>query len=257
MHRLRGNAAKKLWPPRIPFRVESVVGAARALLSTYGFYRSAATGQAVDGQGNPIPWYTYPAIEYLAGLDWSEKRVWEYGAGNSTLWWAQRAARIVTVEHDNQWLARLDRELRRRGLTNVEFVHWASHHVEQYVQALAVRPESGFDVIVIDGMAREECAHVAAERVATDGVIVLDNSHWCPHSCAYLRERRDGAGGSRFIQVDFHGLQPIVGEASTTTLFLARDFTARPVHGRQPAVPIGGRDYVWDGPPAGRRVHQR
>ena len=29
----------------------------------------------VDKEGNPLPWYTYPAIEYLAQFDYSQKMI--------------------------------------------------------------------------------------------------------------------------------------------------------------------------------------
>ena len=33
-----------------------------------------------DRDGNPIPWYTYPAIEYLSQFDYSDKKIFERGA---------------------------------------------------------------------------------------------------------------------------------------------------------------------------------
>lgn len=34
----------------------------------------------IDRDGNPIPWYTYPAIEYLSQFDVTDKDVFEFGA---------------------------------------------------------------------------------------------------------------------------------------------------------------------------------
>ena len=39
----------------------------------------------LDRNGNPIPWYTYPAIEYLSQFDYSRKTIFEFGCGNSSL----------------------------------------------------------------------------------------------------------------------------------------------------------------------------
>ena len=34
-------------------------------------------------------------------------KVFEYGAGNSSLWWAARVAEVVSVEHDAAWAGRV------------------------------------------------------------------------------------------------------------------------------------------------------
>lgn len=44
----------------------------------------------VDRDGNPLPWYTYPAIEYLSQFDYGEKTIFEFGCGYSSLFWAER-----------------------------------------------------------------------------------------------------------------------------------------------------------------------
>ena len=57
----------------------------------------------LDRNGNPIPWYTYPAIEYLSQFDYSRKTIFEFGCGNSSLFWASRAERVVSIEDNLQW----------------------------------------------------------------------------------------------------------------------------------------------------------
>lgn len=46
----------------------------------FGFLRTTLTRKCQDAAGNWLPWYTYPAIEYLKQLDFSQKTVFEYGA---------------------------------------------------------------------------------------------------------------------------------------------------------------------------------
>ena len=45
----------------------------------YGFKNSVEKGKPIDKNNNPIPLYTYPAIEYLQSLDFSKKRIFEIG----------------------------------------------------------------------------------------------------------------------------------------------------------------------------------
>ncbi|MGZ6148207.1 MAG: hypothetical protein ACXWNP_19785, partial [Vulcanimicrobiaceae bacterium] len=73
------------------------------LAFAYGQSLSIHTNEAVDERGNPIPWYTYPAIEFLTNLDFSKKSVLEYGSGNSSLWWARRSLRTAAIEDDKAW----------------------------------------------------------------------------------------------------------------------------------------------------------
>src|SRR3954447_8579526 len=79
--------------------------AARILWRDYGHLASVRAGRAVDRDGNPLPWYSYPAIEYLRQLDFRTKTVFEYGSGMSTLFWASVACRVVSVEDDERWFA--------------------------------------------------------------------------------------------------------------------------------------------------------
>src|SRR5688500_6442274 len=55
--------------------------AAYSLLFDYAHLSSVQRQAAVDAKCNPVPWYTYPAIEYLKQLDFKDSTVFEYGSG--------------------------------------------------------------------------------------------------------------------------------------------------------------------------------
>ena len=69
----------------------------------FGIERSIDEEVCEDRDGNPIPWYTYPAIEYLAQFDYSDKKIFEYGCGNSSLFWAARAESVTSIEDNPEW----------------------------------------------------------------------------------------------------------------------------------------------------------
>ena len=46
-----------------------------------GGYHSYLERKPQDNNKNPIPWYTYSAIEFLRQLDFSNSHVFEYGSG--------------------------------------------------------------------------------------------------------------------------------------------------------------------------------
>ncbi len=200
-----------------------LVGVTKRLMLDYGYVRSLRGGAPVQGKGDPVPWYTFPAIEYLQGLDLSGRRVFEFGAGNSTLFWQARAASVVSVETDPEWYE----QLRPRIAANGTLI--LCHDRDEYLAEIT-RHEP-FDVIVVDGLWRKPTARAALRHLAPGGMIVLDNADWFPHSHAVLRE----AG---LVEIDLHGLGPIGRYAWTTSIFLDRGADFWSTAG--PPTPIGG-----------------
>jgi hypothetical protein len=186
-----------------------------------------------------VPWYTYPAIEYLKQLDFSRSRVFEYGSGNSTRFWASAAAQVVSVEDDERWYLKLRAELPANCHLMLE------RDLAAYVETIDAYP-GGFDVIVVDGAARGgtrlRCARKAVRRLRPGGMVILDNSDWLPESARLLRE-------ADLIQVDMTGFVPIAGHTQTTSLFLHREFRIQPKSGRQPMPGPGAVPNVWEHPP--------
>ena len=72
-----------------------------------GYYRSAFKQKAVQKNGQPLPWYTYPAIDFLKFRNYDDKRILEFGGGQSTLWWANKAESVVTLEGDQDWFNKI------------------------------------------------------------------------------------------------------------------------------------------------------
>lgn len=166
----------------------------------------------VDGQKNFQPWLTYPLIEHLNGLDFSDKHVFEFGAGASTMYWSKRAKHVVSVEFDSAWY-----ELLKEAVPgNVTLLHESNGH--RFSVAPKQFPARRFDVVVIDGAERYRCAQSALEVLAPGGMIILDNAEWYPNAANLLV----GAG---LIEVRFSGFGPINAFTSTSSIFLSRDFS--------------------------------
>jgi hypothetical protein len=140
-----------------------------------------------------LAWWSYPAMrrvdEFLS--ERPEARIFEYGAGASTVWLAKRAAQIDSVEHDSRWAesvremlagtvdnaklhvvpptaATVDTTVRsgRVGHTDLDFANYVS----------TIDEVGGpFDLIVVDGRARVDAFRRALDHLTDDGVVVFDN----------------------------------------------------------------------------------
>jgi hypothetical protein len=186
----------------------------------FGQMKSMRKQLPVDHEGNPVPWFTYPAIEYIKQLDLSSVRVFEFGSGFSTLYWAKHCKQVVSVEDDQIWYNRLKPQLS----PNVEYIFAANK--EEYVNSIT-KQEGTFDLIVNDGIYRLDAAKAARPKLANDGFVILDNSDWCVKTSAYYRE-------CDLIEVDMSGLGPVNTTAWTTSFYFTRNVKLKPAHERQP-----------------------
>jgi hypothetical protein len=160
----------------------------------------------VDRYKCPLPWYTYPAIEYLQQLDFSECDVFEFGSGNSSKFWSERAHTVTSVESDPYWYDAQTLELP----SNLVLLFRTD--MEEYVNAIHHQPDKFYDVIIIDGRYRYNCAVEALKRLKNGGIIILDNSDWFPNTAKLLRD-------NGFTQIDFIGIGPINSYAWCTSIF--------------------------------------
>jgi len=202
-------------------------------LLAYGHFASQRAGRPVDRAGQPLPWYTYPAIEYLNTIDLRDRHVFEFGSGNSSLFWADRASSVTSIEHDAPWFETIKKSTRaNQTLLLVE-------DREAYVDSLRASGRK-YGVIVVDGERRERCARAAIDALEDDGFIVFDNADWWPGATALLR-------AADLIQVDFTGFGPANQYVWTTSLFLRRNVRIRPARERMPEYGVGALRQVHQG----------
>lgn len=195
------------------------------LSKKYGQYHSIKHWKCLDASGAPIPWYTYPATEYLGNIDFSARSVFEFGSGFSTLWWSRRAETVMSVEHDQAWYANVLTTLPSNAKTLLR------QDEENYVNSIK-ETATEYDVIIIDGQFRDQCARALQECLKHDGLIILDNSDWYKDTAKYIR---DSMG---LLQVDFHGFGPINNYTWTTSLFFSLTSKIEPLGGIQPHYSI-------------------
>jgi len=181
----------------------------RSAIVQRGWRESRREGLPVGSRGEPLPWYTYPAISFLSDRVPASAMVFEYGMGNSTLWWASRVERVVSVEHDQAWFDRL--QLQRPE--NVQARCWPETS-DEYVEA-ASSPDRGIDILVNDGRRRNECIVNAVAGLSAGGCVVWDNSERPEYRPAFDFLEDQGFSG----RIDFTGMGPINAYEWCTTIF--------------------------------------
>jgi hypothetical protein len=228
-----------------------------AYLKPLGWDRSIVSHQAEDRDG-PVPWITYPALRMLERVVRPHFKVFEYGAGNSSLWWAARVDDVVSVEHDPAWAemvagrapANLRVVPRPMGAAiagpggSLVATFLAAHPdpplsgdpardaadglvwepFAAYLAELACFPVGWFDVVVVDGMARAPAAWMAAQLVKPDGFVVFDNADRWQYNSGY-----QALAAAGFARLDFYGTRPILVDESCTAIF-ARSLDWARVH---------------------------
>ena len=195
----------------------------------YAQFKTIKEWNCIDNDGNEIPWYTYPAIEYLNNLDFLAKQVFEFGSGNSSTFWSKKSKKVVSIEHDKDWYEKVN-----ANLNNNQTLLYKEDNNE-YENSLLIQGEK-FDVIIIDGIRRTECSKVVGDflnKESSDGyMVILDNADWYKETSKYLREELN------LIEVDFHGFGPINSYTWTTSIFLSRNFNFKPINNSQPNFSI-------------------
>jgi len=176
-----------------------------------GYVRSSLKRAAVTKTGEPIPWYTYPSIDFLKVRDFKKRNILEFGGGQSTLWWAKRAEKVITLEGDQDWYF----YLKNKCPKNVELHHviQQSRHesVKSVNRVLNSNKYTSFDVIIIDGLYRENMIPISMQLLSIDGIIICDDSE----NYSFHELFKD----TGLMRVDFFGNVPGVILPHTTSIY--------------------------------------
>ena len=191
-----------------------------------GQTRRGADGNCIDAEGNPIPWMTYPSIDFLDSFDLSACRVFEFGSGSSTLFWAERCRSVCSVEHSECWFEKMRKHVCER-ITLTKQTDLSKYPDE-------IHKHGQFDIIIIDGAERMRCVRAALTHVKEGGIVILDNSEWYRNSCAFLREEG-------FFQMDFCGFTPLNSFTAMTSIFAKTPISFPYKQRRESWAPIGGK----------------
>ena len=114
------------------------------------------------------PWISYDAQRLLQSHLTPLSRVLEFGSGMSTMWYAQHAGHVVSIEDDRNWYDAIGVTIRRQSNVDYRFAANATEYVSF--------PDGPYDLIMIDGSFRAECVEASLASLAPSGILYLDNS---------------------------------------------------------------------------------
>jgi hypothetical protein len=118
------------------------------------------------------------AVERLDELMRPTWWVLEFGSGTSTAWYAERAARVVSLEDDPVWLEEVRRRTSRLGPNRCDLRLVA---LSDFPAVTGEFTPATFDLVIIDGnegegVTRGDCAAAARPLVKPGGFVVVDDS---------------------------------------------------------------------------------
>jgi hypothetical protein len=184
------------------------LGFAFSALSKRGFFRDPSEGVLAPGA---LPLLTWPFLDFLEHLELNGSALLELGAGNSTLWFAERFGKVRSFETDPAFHG----ALAPRVPANVKLELVARAALES-----ADIEYGGEDWVLVDFAGKRTSFmrrfFEKVRRAEGPSAVVLDNADWYRRGAATLRE----AG---YFEIPFYGFKSGQLWLSCTSLFIDRE----------------------------------
>lgn len=187
--------------------------------ASQGWFDSVAASAPIGKLGEPVPWWSYPATTFIAERITRDMHVLEFGAGYSTLWLAKRAASVVSVEPDRDWISLLQPRLPK----NASILPFDETYRDRYGELkISASDPDAFDVLVIDGLDRASIALASHNWLSAGGVIIYDDFNVSAEK-RWQTNARKSLEGRGFRYLPFYGLGPINDTPHWTCIFYRRE----------------------------------
>ena len=187
--------------------IEALLPNSTNTFSRSGHLLSVSAMRPINAEGKPIPWFTYPAIDFLDRIALPSWQVFEWGSGNSTLWWASKVESVIAVEDNESWHDEIKQQLPQNA-TILKRIDKA------YFNAICDYPKEHFDAVIVDGSNRNECTLSAIPYLKPNGILIFDNSDGPEYVESTEAMKRNG-----FYRIDFWGLIPSYLYKNCTSIY--------------------------------------
>jgi hypothetical protein len=181
----------------------------KGYLANVGWFKAFDSKSAVDANGEAIPWVTYSFIDFIKERLNKQLTIFEYGSGSSTIFYAKRVSRVVSVEHDEAWYQKIVSD----KPANAEMIFTKLERGGEYAKKAALLNEK-FDVIIVDGRDRINCCKNSINALTEKGVLILDDSERDVY-----KEARVFLKDAGFKELSFSGISPGLFYLKSTSVF--------------------------------------
>lgn len=134
-----------------------------------------------------LPWISYPSIDYLRSVLQPDLKVFEWGTGGSTLFFAKYNCKVSSVESNDVWLEKVTNklnEIKPKYAPKIYFVPAENKDpliIKDYVTK--IRNGAPWDIVLVDGLyvdytSRVDCILEAKGLLNNGGMIILDDSYF-------------------------------------------------------------------------------
>ncbi len=171
-------------------------------------------GNRIDGKGTlalGLPWISWSCIDWLSRHLRPGMRIFEFGGGGSTIFFAAHGCFVVTAENYPEWQEKIRERLAELSLSHSSKIHFIDcsgdrrNAAREYL--LSVREDGPYDLVSVDGdeslIGRMSCIEEARTHVKPGGWLILDDAHWPEYEGAdrllpgWKKQRFWGFGPSR------------------------------------------------------------
>lgn len=147
-----------------------------------------------------IPWIPIKAKLWLDKILKPNMILYEFGSGTSTLYFATKVKKIISIEHDKNWYNNIKGKFIQEQINNCDYIliepenitdknsktidpkhtsdlkNYELFHFRKYIESINKYPDKHFDLIFIDGRVRIACIQNSIRKIKPGGYLVLDNS---------------------------------------------------------------------------------
>ncbi len=181
----------------------------KSYLQETGWLNSYISKESIDGNGSPIPEFTYPFIDFIVERLNKDLYVFEYDSGNSTHFYSRYTSKIISLEHDKKKYHE-----HYNSLPDNSELYFCDLDRDGNYCRFANKLGKKFDLVSIAGRDRLNCCKQALNILTEKGVIVLNDSNKIQ-----VKEASNFLHDNGFKEISFIGLSPRNHHTTATSVF--------------------------------------
>ncbi len=132
------------------------------------------------------PWMHKGVVTMLEQKINVNTKILEFGSGNSTVFFSNLTENLYSVEHNDEWYNKIKPQLNNKvkyilskvdykSLPSKDDTFYNCNTIEELLNTNI--PDEYFDIIIVDGIHRVNCARSSINKLKKGGILILDDSN--------------------------------------------------------------------------------